>query len=121
MNASPERRVMKLLSGCEVCRTQLIRGIQVCADDAEKRLASTGKELTGAAARREEKAETALIRLKEKLEAISPLRVLERGYSLVTDRTGRILSGTKQAREAGDLSIRFKDGSVDATVKGNGD
>ena len=117
MGVSPERRVMKLLSGCEICRAQLIRGIWFRADDAEKRLAAAGKELAGAAARREETAETMLIRLKDRLEAISPLRVLERGYSLVADKEGRILTGTKQAREAGNISIRFKDGSVDATVK----
>ncbi len=117
MGVSPERRVMKLLSGCEMCRAQLIRGIWFRADDAEKRLAAAGKELAGAAARREETAETMLIRLKDRLEAISPLRVLERGYSLVADKEGRILTGTKQAREAGNISIRFKDGSVDATVK----
>ena len=117
MGVSPERRVMKLLSGCEMCRAQLIRGIWFRADDAEKRLAAAGKELAGAAARREETAETMLMRLKDRLEAISPLRVLERGYSLVADKEGRILTGTKQAREAGNISIRFKDGSVDAMVK----
>ena len=117
MGISPERRVMKLLSGCEMCRAQLIQGMRFRSDDAEKRLAAAGRELTVAAFRLEETAEAALIRLTDRLEALSPLRVLERGYSLVADKTGKILTGTKQAREAGNIYIRFKDGSVEATVK----
>ena len=72
--------------------------------------------LKTAAARRTEAAEAQTLRLRERLEAISPMKVLQRGYTLVTDREGRILSGVRQAREAGNVKIRFADGAADAVV-----
>ena len=61
-----------------------------------------------------------LIRLREKMEAISPLKVLERGYTMVTDREGRVLTGTRQAKDAESIRIRFADGSVEADVRKDG-
>ena len=57
-----------------------------------------------------------LERLRLALEAHDPKRTLERGYALVEDRQGRLLTGAPGAREAGRLAIRFHDGRVRATV-----
>ena len=119
-NASPERRIMVLVSCCELFRTQLNHGMRLRIETTGNRLAAAGKELEDTTVRRKEAAEAAFLRMKEKLEAVSPLRVLERGYSLVTDRTGKILTGRQQATDAGKITIRFTDGSVDAAVENNG-
>ncbi len=52
-----------------------------------------------------------------RLEALSPLSVLARGYSVATDASGNTVKSVSQVREREDVSIRLKDGSVLATVK----
>ena len=47
-----------------------------------------------------------------------PERPLRRGFVRVTDRQGRTLIHAGDARAAGLLSLRFADGSVEATVEG---
>jgi exodeoxyribonuclease VII large subunit len=45
-----------------------------------------------------------------------PQRTLERGYVLATSHDGSPLANAASAREAGELSLRFADGEVDAAV-----
>jgi exodeoxyribonuclease VII large subunit len=66
-------------------------------------------------------------RLGEKLaavwamaELVHPDRPLSRGFARVTDRSGNTLTGAAAAREARELTLRFADGKVDASV-GNTD
>ena len=61
-----------------------------------------------------------ILRIRERLEAISPMQVLQRGYTLVTDREGCILTGVQEAINAGNINIRFSDGTAEAAVKGSG-
>lgn len=57
-----------------------------------------------------------LERLRMALDAHDPQRTLARGYAMVQDRVGQPLSCVADAREAADLTVRFHDGTVDATV-----
>ena len=52
------------------------------------------------------------------LASAHPERPLQRGFVRVTDRNGKTLLHARDAREAAALSLRFADGSVDATVDG---
>jgi exodeoxyribonuclease VII large subunit len=52
------------------------------------------------------------------VEALNPKHVLNRGYALVTDRAGGVLSSSAAARKAGALTVRFGDGDVAARVEG---
>ena len=52
------------------------------------------------------------------VEALNPKHVLDRGYALVTDRSGGVLSSAAAARKAGALTVRFGDGDVAARVEG---
>lgn len=52
------------------------------------------------------------------LRAHDPERTLERGYALVSDRSGAPLASAADAARAGSLDLRFADGSVDAEVTG---
>ncbi|MDQ8756480.1 exodeoxyribonuclease VII large subunit [Sphingosinicella sp. LHD-64] len=49
-------------------------------------------------------------------EAAHPERPLRRGYALVKDRAGHVLTSAAAAREARLLGLVFHDGAVDATV-----
>ncbi len=48
--------------------------------------------------------------LLAKLEALSPLRVLERGYTLVQDERGAVIKSASQIKTGRNLEIRFHDG-----------
>ena len=50
-----------------------------------------------------------------KLDALSPLAVLSRGYSIV-EKDGLVVLGVKQVTPGDQISLRFKDGTADATI-----
>jgi exodeoxyribonuclease VII large subunit len=58
-----------------------------------------------------------LDRLLLALAAHDPERTLARGYALVEDRAGELVTAATQARAAGELALRFHDGRVRATVE----
>jgi len=58
-----------------------------------------------------------LERLRLALAAHDPERTLERGYALVEDAEGEVVTSAERAREARELSVRFHDDRVRATVK----
>ena len=55
------------------------------------------------------------------LAAHDPDRTLERGYALVTDGAGDVVTTAAAARAAGDVRLRFGDAAVDATITGDDD
>lgn len=115
--ASPERRLARLTSESRLNRERLNNAVRLRLNGAEARKAEAGRALTDAVNRRREKAETTLIRIRERLEAINPLGVLQRGYAMVTDLEDRVLTGAQQARDAAEIRIRFANGSVEASVR----
>ncbi|MBS3943105.1 MAG: exodeoxyribonuclease VII large subunit [Dethiobacter sp.] len=50
--------------------------------------------------------------LDEKLEAFSPLKVMNRGYSYCRDEEGRIIRSIKEVKVGGLLMLTFKDGQA---------
>tara|TARA_B100001564_G_scaffold140715_1_gene118108 strand:- start:643 stop:1992 length:1350 start_codon:yes stop_codon:yes gene_type:complete len=50
------------------------------------------------------------------LEAVSPLAVLSRGYSIVTDEKNKILSSAKNLTKDKNIKVNFKEGKVLAKV-----
>lgn len=52
-----------------------------------------------------------------KLDAMSPLKVLARGYSIAQDQTGNVIHSIQQLSVGDAVSIRFEDGSLSATVQ----
>ncbi len=54
--------------------------------------------------------------LVEKLQALSPLSVLSRGYTAVTDQNGTLLSKIDQLTAGQEISLKMKDGTADCTV-----
>ena len=56
--------------------------------------------------------EAGLQRLRTQLNAISPLKVLERGYVLVYDEGENLVPDAKCASRAGEMTLRFRDGRI---------
>jgi exodeoxyribonuclease VII large subunit len=50
------------------------------------------------------------------LAAHDPERVVERGYAVVDDRAGNVITSSEAARRAGGVRLFFADAAVDATV-----
>ena len=57
------------------------------------------------------------VRLAAALDAMSPLRVLTRGYVLASDEKGQIVSSVKTIRRGARLRLKLSDGSADCTVE----
>lgn len=51
-----------------------------------------------------------------KLEALSPLGILSRGYSVATNESGKVIASVADATEGEHFSLRLKDGTMQATV-----
>ena len=56
---------------------------------------------------------------RREMNALNPLSLLERGFALVRDENGRIVTSSKSVRTGDTLNIRVKDGSIRAEVKEN--
>ena len=59
---------------------------------------------------------TRMVELITKLDSLSPLKTLARGYSLTTDGKGKIINSVKNVKKDDELIIRFKDGSSNVKV-----
>lgn len=55
-------------------------------------------------------------RLQTQLDALSPLRVLDRGYALVFDSAGSLIRGVEQVAQGSLLTTRLHDGEFRSTV-----
>jgi exodeoxyribonuclease VII large subunit len=104
---------------------QLLRELRASSRRAcERGRALTGKHLLvlGRSTERARQADAVkrrgeLERLALALAAHDPARTLERGYALVEDRDGALITSAEQARAAGALELRFHDGRVRADVE----
>ena len=56
-------------------------------------------------------------RLTAALDALSPLKVLGRGYSLAQKEDGQVISSVAQVQPGDQLHLRLSDGRLDCTVK----
>jgi len=57
-------------------------------------------------------------KLAPKLNALSPLAVLDRGYAICMDKDGKIVKNAMTRREGEELDIRLRDGMLNCEVKG---
>lgn len=63
-------------------------------------------------------AEARLREVKARLSLLSPFNVLERGYSLATDASGRIVKRVSDIGPGDRFSLRLSDGAISATAEG---
>jgi len=58
-----------------------------------------------------------LVRLTSQMAALSPVAILERGYALVFDATGKLVKDAAQVKAGEEISARLARGEIRATVK----
>lgn len=56
------------------------------------------------------------ISLTAKLDAMSPLKVLSRGYSMTMDPSGKLIRSIKQVKPGESIQVQFFDGSATTTI-----
>jgi exodeoxyribonuclease VII large subunit len=54
---------------------------------------------------------------EEKLSALSPLKIMGRGYTFVVDENNRVLNNTSRLREDQDIRVVFYDGEANCRVR----
>ena len=84
----------------------------------EKRmlLDHSAQKLTAAAQRNFTGQKQRFVRLTAKLDALSPLKVLSRGYSLVMDADGHVVQRAAQVKIGDTVDIKLHQGSLTASV-----
>ena len=58
-----------------------------------------------------------LVRLGSSLDAMSPLKVLARGYSVTANAEGNLIRSVQDVREDAEISVRLSDGTITAEVR----
>lgn len=76
----------------------------------------TAQKLTAAAQRNFTGQKQRFVRLTAKLDALSPLKVLSRGYSLVIDADGHVVQRAEQVTVGDRVDIKLHQGSLSASV-----
>jgi exodeoxyribonuclease VII large subunit len=81
-----------------------------------ERLERTGDRLHSGMTGQLERRSSRLATLAGKLEALSPLRVLQRGYAVARDSSGRVLASVDRFTPNMDFRVTVADGDVSARV-----
>ena len=115
---SPERRIALLESRRELLKLQLCGAISSRLESTAKAVADSRNELKQAVSGRMKDAEHQAARLRERLTAVNPLAVLNRGYALVYDGEEKLLTRAEEAKTRKEMTLQFADGRVAVTGKG---
>ena len=100
---------------------RLKRGLGRRLADARGDLAKTAGGLRPALlSQRVSASQAKLDQLWRVAQSLNPSNVLDRGYALVTDRAGKVITGNSKAKSAGALRLRFADGEIDVRVERSG-
>ena len=85
--------------------------------DAARRLDELDRAANRAAARLTERNRSRLAQLGGKLDSLSPLGVLSRGYSLTTDSDGQVVKSPDQVGVGDRIRTRLADGEITSKVE----
>ncbi len=107
--------VQRELDATELRMRSLLAGRVV---ERRRRLESAGERLSGAIRRVVERRAHRLGALAGRLEALSPLAALGRGYAVPLDGAGRLLRSASAFHDGDDFRLRVVDGSVSCRVHG---
>ena len=117
-SVSPERKVAKLSAESMLKRTALLSAVRIRISQIGTGLQNSSRELDSAIQHRTEHAMIILDRLRERLRAINPSAVLDRGYALVISPDGKIITRKSQVNGIPEMKVRFADGEIEVEHHG---
>ena len=115
---SPERRIANLTSQSALKRAALHHAMRIQMEEKAGVLRIARRDLNYAVTRRTENAGSAVSCLKERLSAMNPMGVLNRGYALVYAENGTLLTRKTEAALQDRMNIRFADGEIEVDRHG---
>ena len=86
-------------------------------DEYNLRVDSLVKSMAGSLKMQTISLRRALAEQAAKLDALSPLQTLSRGYSIPTTEDGTVIRSAKDMKKGMEFTLRLKDGSADCVVK----
>lgn len=89
-------------------------------DRKAKQLGQAEKDLHWFIVKNLERAKTRVAGAVGMLEALSPLKVVSRGYSLVTKKNGELVKSVRQIEEDEELRVQLAEGTIHARVTSSG-
>ena len=101
--------------------SRLAHGLQRSAAAQRERLGRLTQSLPNSAARTMAKRRERLNALAASLDALSPLKVLGRGYSIAQREDGRALTSVRDVSAGDTLKLTLSDGNIDCRVLDKGD
>jgi exodeoxyribonuclease VII large subunit len=105
--------------GLDLCGQKLLAGLRHAVAGIHSRAGRTLGRLSDAPLRSMlREARTRLEGTAARLESVSPLAVLQRGYALVSDPAGHPLTSAAAVKPGARLRLRFADGEVGAAADG---
>jgi len=113
--ATPDRA--EVLAHCGVLGQRLARALRIAARRVVERLNRAGDRLNRCMDHRLQTSRALLTAHSARLDALSPLRVLSRGYAVARDENGTILKRVAQLPAGKEFRLRVTDGEVDARVQ----
>ena len=113
--ATPDRA--EVLAQCGFLGQRLARALRIASRHVVERLNRTGDRLTRCMESRLERAGDRLTAHGARLDALSPLKVLARGYAVARDEDGAILKRVAQLPAGKEFRLRVTDGEIDARVR----
>ena len=114
---SPEKRILRLTGSTELMRERLISVMRSMTETRQNELKTATAQLEQSAYKRLTEAQHTTARLRERLEAVNPMAVLNRGYALVYSEEGRMLTSAAEAKRHREMTLQFADGRVRVTGK----
>lgn len=96
--------------------SRLAYGLRRCASKQRERLGKLSAALPGAGARLTARRREQLNAMAAALDAMSPLKVLGRGYSIARREDGKAIVSTGDVAPGDKLKLTLSDGSVDCQV-----
>src|SRR3954471_6707508 len=113
--ATPDRA--EVLAQCAVVGQRLTRALRIASRHVVERLERSGDRLTRCMDHRMQAYDVRLTSYAARLDALSPLRVLARGYAMARDEQGTILKRIDQLPSGKEFRLRVTDGEVHGRVR----
>jgi exodeoxyribonuclease VII large subunit len=112
--AVPDRR--RWVGRADDLAVRLARALERRGSVARERLYRSADRMQAALQDHLRERRTSLERYAVQLDALSPLKVLGRGYAVAQDEKGKVLKSVKQLPKGKEFTLRVADGAVDAKV-----
>ncbi len=106
----------ELVAVVQAQRNRMTRTLMRRLDASSSELRMVARSMKAAALRSAETRRTAVGGLAGRLNALSPLATLERGYAVARDAAGTTLASVSQFQPGSSFELTLRDGSLHATV-----